>query len=298
MADAAVEIQGVSFTYPGAEGPALDNISLTVLTGERLGILGPNGGGKSTLLRIILGLLSPRTGTVRVLGHAPAEARRLGLIGYVAQRPELELTAPLTVRDVVTLGAAWRASPFRGVPRRVRERIDRMIDLVGGTEFADRPIGTLSGGQLQRTLIARALAADVKILALDEPTVGIDAAGQSRFAELLDRVHKELDLTVLIVTHDLRAIVAGSDRVACLARRLHSHTSPRGLTPQILAELFAHDIAGIGGALAGMHVHAHGPGEPCGDPSHQHGTTSGAPAPLTVSTTTGRASPDGQGGQQ
>jgi zinc transport system ATP-binding protein len=296
LADAAVEIQGVSFTYPDAESPALENISLTVQAGERLGILGPNGGGKSTLLRIILGLTTPRTGTVRVFGHPPAEARRRGLIGYVAQRPDLELTTPISVRDVVTLGAAWRASPFVGVPREARARVSRMIDLVGATPFADRPIGKLSGGQLQRTLIARALAADIRILALDEPTVGIDAAGQSRFAELLDRVHKELNLTVIIVTHDLRAIVAGSDRVACLAQRLHSHTSPRGLTPQILAELFAHDISGIGGALAGVHVHAHGPGEPCGDPSHQHSATSGGPVPLTMSSATRRSIPDGSGG--
>jgi zinc transport system ATP-binding protein len=146
-----------------------------------------------------------------------------------------------------------------------------MIDIVGVGPFADRPIGRLSGGQLQRTLIARALAARVRILALDEPTVGIDAAGQATFAALLNRVHKELGLTILVVTHDLRAIVAGSDRVACLARRLHSHTSPQGLTPQILAELFTHDVAGLagaGGVLAGMHVHAHGAGEPCTDPAH------------------------------
>lgn len=300
MADAAVEIQGVNFTYPGAEGPALENISLTVQVGERLGILGPNGGGKSTLMRIVLGLLAPRTGVVHVLGHTPAEARRRGLIGYVAQRADLELTTPISVRDVVTLGAAWRTSPLRGVSRDVRARVNRMIELVGATTFADRPIGKLSGGQLQRTLIARALAADVKILALDEPTVGIDAAGQARFAELLDRVHKELGLTVLIVTHDLRAIVAGSDRVACLARRLHSHTSPRGLTPQILAELFAHDIAGIGGSLAGMHVHAHGPGEPCGDPSHQHGApgVGVGVTPLTISSSRASASQSGASGGQ
>jgi zinc transport system ATP-binding protein len=143
---------------------------------------------------------------------------------------------------------------------------------VGLGDLAERPIGALSGGQLQRALIARALACTPKLLVLDEPTVGIDAAGQAQFAELLTTVHQQLGLTLLIVSHDLRAIAAGCDRVACLSCRLHSHTSPQGLTPAVLAELFSHDVAGlagigaVGGAgagLAGMHIHAHGPDEPC-----------------------------------
>ncbi len=279
----AVAIENLGFTYPGAACAALERISLRVEAGERLGILGPNGGGKSTLLKIILGLLQPDTGTVKVLGLPPQQARREGLVGYVAQRPELELLLPLSVREAVTLGASWRTPPFRRVSADVRKRTDEMIQIVGAGGYADRPIGKLSGGQLQRALIARALAANVRIIALDEPTVGIDAAGQAMFAELLDRVHRDLRVTILVITHDLRAIAAGSDRVACLARRLHSHTSPQGLTPQILAELFTHDVAGlagIGGALAGMHVHAHGAGEPCTDPA--------APVGLTVS-----ASPSG-----
>jgi zinc transport system ATP-binding protein len=291
----AVEIDNVGYTYPGAEQPALDRISLRVGAGERLGILGPNGGGKSTLLRIILGLIHGHSGTVRVFGRSPQQARREGLVGYVAQHPELELDLPLSVREAVTLGASWRTSPFRRIPADVMRRVDEMIEIVGASPFADRPIGKLSGGQLQRALIARALAARVRILALDEPTVGIDAAGQAKFAELLDRVHKELGLTILIITHDLRAIVAGSDRVACLARRLHSHTSPQGLTPQILAELFTHDVAGlagIGGALAGMHVHAHAAGEPCTDPAH----TQAAPSPpVSVSISASRPKPSAKG---
>lgn len=296
MAEFAVEIDGVTFTYPGAETPALEGVSLRVAPGERLGILGPNGGGKSTLLKIVLGLLQPGSGTVRVLGRSPAQARREGLIGYVAQRPNLELRLPLSVREAVLLGGAWRSAPWRPPPRSSREHAARMIDLVGAGEFADRPIGRLSGGQLQRALIARALAADAKILALDEPTVGIDAAGQARFAELLDRVHRELGLTILTITHDLRAIVAGSDRVACLACRLHSHTSPTGLTPQILAELFTHDVAGLaglGGALSGMHVHAHAAGEPCSE-AHAPG---GPPVPVNLGVPGSRSGSAGREGR-
>ncbi|MCC6321019.1 MAG: metal ABC transporter ATP-binding protein [Phycisphaerales bacterium] len=275
MSQAAVEVESVTFAYPGAPAPALEGVSLRVEPHERLGILGPNGGGKSTLVKLILGLLSPQSGRVSVFGSSPADARRAGVIGYVAQRAELELGLPITVREAVMLGAAWRTAPWRRPPREAVERVDRVLELTGCRSYGDRPVGSLSGGQLQRTLIARALAAHARVLVLDEPTVGIDAAGQEQFAALLARVHAELGVTLIVVSHDLRAIVAGSDRVACLARRLHSHTSPQGLTPQILAELFTHDVAGLLGSLRGVHVHAHAAGEPCGEPSH-------APAPVQL----------------
>ncbi len=280
MPSPAVEFSGVTFQYPGAPAPALDNVSLTVNAGERLGVLGPNGGGKSTLLKLMLGLIEPTAGSVRVCGMPPRSARAAGVIGYVAQRADAELSMPLSVREIVTLGAAWRVPPWSAVPTAARARVQRMLELTGADAFADKPIGKLSGGQLQRAMIARALAADAKVLALDEPTVGIDAAGQKLFAELLARVHAELAVTIMVVSHDLRAVVAGSDRVACLARRLHSHTSPQGLTPQVLAELFSHDVAGLSGVLAGMHVHAHAPSECC---EHEHAradrtpTTQGTP---------------------
>ncbi|MFN7021091.1 MAG: metal ABC transporter ATP-binding protein [Phycisphaerales bacterium] len=268
MAHAAVEVESVTYAYPGTDSPALEGVSVRVEPGERLGILGPNGGGKSTLVKLILGVLTPDSGRVRIFGDTPAAASRSGVIGYVAQRAELELGLPISVREAVMLGAAWRTPPWRRIPGELAERIQRMLDLVGCREYQDRHAGSLSGGQLQRVLIARALAANPRILVLDEPTVGIDAAGQERFAELLHRVHRELGVTLIVVSHDLRAIVAGSDRVACLARRLHSHTSPEGLTPQVLAELFTHDVAGLLGSLRGVHVHAHAAGEPCADPSH------------------------------
>jgi len=281
----AVEFDSVTFRYPGAGGaaPALENVSLSVAPGERLGILGPNGGGKSTLLKLMLGLLPLQQGRILVRGLPPREARAAGVIGYVPQRMDAELAAPLSVRDIVTLGAAWRTPAWKPVPAPVRDRVNRMLRLTGADAFADRPVGKLSGGQMQRAMIARALAADAKVLALDEPTVGIDAPGQQMFADLLARVHAELGVTILVISHDLRAIVAGSDRVACLARRLHSHVSPQGLTPQVLAELFSHDVAGLGataGSVAGMHVHAHGAGEHCSDPSHSHPAT--GTAPLTI----------------
>ncbi len=272
-----IAFENVHFTYPGADRPALEAVTLSVARGERLGVLGPNGGGKSTLLKLLLGLLRPSSGRVLIEGQPAPRARRLGLIGYVPQRPETELGMPLSVRQVVELGAAWRLPAWKGVPQDLRRRVDRLLDLVGVRDLAQRPVGTLSGGQMQRTLIARALACGPSILALDEPTVGIDAAGQVVFGELLRDLHRELGLTILIVSHDLRAIAAGCDRVACLSRRLHFHDSPAGLTPDVLAELFSHDLAGMLGEVGPVHIHAH-PAGTCGSCT-EHTTPPPPPPP-------------------
>ncbi|MBA4028514.1 MAG: hypothetical protein C0475_05175 [Planctomyces sp.] len=240
----AVTIRDLWFTYPGAEAPALQGVSLTVPAGERLGILGPNGGGKSTLLKIILGLLEPGDGSVRVLGGAAARARRAGRVGYVPQRPAVERLLPLSVRQMVALSASWRLWPWRGAAA-ARRAAAEALELVGAEGFAHKRVGELSGGQLQRAVIARAVATRPAILALDEPAVGIDPAGQERLARVLADVHARLRPTILVISHDLRAIAAGCDRVACLAGRLHLHASPSGLTPAVLAEVFQHDIAGV-----------------------------------------------------
>ncbi len=264
---AALEIERVSYTYEGAPSPALREISLRVDAGERLGILGPNGAGKTTLVRIALGLLAPTTGSVKVFGERPDVARSRRWVGYVAQRSSAELAFPLSVRQVVAMPAVVRVPPWRRAGEGQRAAVERALRLTGCEGFADRPIGQVSGGQLQRAMIARALAAEPRLLVLDEPTVGIDVTGQQRFAEMLTHVQEELGVTVVIVTHDLRTIAAGCDRVACLHRTLHAHVSPEGLTPAVLAEVFRHEVAGIFGDV---HVDAHRAVE-CHDPAHAHG---------------------------
>ncbi|MFO0860314.1 MAG: metal ABC transporter ATP-binding protein [Phycisphaerales bacterium] len=264
--DAVIRYQSVTFSYEAGEGPALDRVSLNVRRGERLGILGPNGGGKSTLLKLTLGLLKGYSGTIEVMGVSPAEAAKRRLIGYVPQRVEAELAFPITARHAASMTATIGLGPF-GSSAAVRERVERSLALVGALEFADRPLGQLSGGQVQRVMIARALASEAAILLLDEPTVGIDPAGQRQFAELIQKLHDELGLTTIVVSHDLRTVAASSDRVACLARTLHYHDSPQGLTPHVLAEVFRHDAAAIFGDL---HVDAHRASD-CGHDHHHHG---------------------------
>lgn len=238
----AVSLRDVTFAY-GAADAALDRVTFTVQRGSRLGILGPNGGGKSTMLKLILGLLSPQSGTVRVLGMAPQQATQSRLVGYLPQRLDAQWHAPLTVKQVVGMSAALSLPPWRSMPQEMFRTIDEMIDLVGMAHLAQRPIGDLSGGQQQRTFIAQALASKPQLLLLDEPTVGIDQKGQEQFARLLQTIHSELGITILIVSHDLRAIAAGCDQIAVLSRTLHYHAAPDGLTPQVLAEVFHHDIA-------------------------------------------------------
>ncbi len=285
----AVDYRNVTFTYPSpaptaeSRRPAIQGITFSVREGERLGILGPNGGGKSTLIKLTLGLLQGASGEIRVFGMSPLESRRDGLVGYVPQRIGAELAFPLSVRQVVAMAAARGVPPWRSLPSDRAAHVDHMIALVGLADLSERAVGKLSGGQLQRVMIARALASRPRLLLLDEPTVGIDVAGQQRFASLLLRVREELGLTIVIVSHDIRAIAGSCDRVACLSRTVHFHDAPEGLTPAVLAEVFRHDVSGIFGDV---HIDAHAAAS-CTDPSHSHGRPAPGPVSISVSAPSG-----------
>lgn len=267
----AVEIEGVSFTYPpgGVGEPgvvALRDITMRVDQRTRVGILGPNGGGKSTLIKLVLGMLAPDCGRVRVMGMSPAHARRAGLVGYLPQRIGADLDWPLSVEQVIAMPLRARCKPWQKLDGADLGAIDRSMQLLEVSDLRARRIGSLSGGQLQRVMIARAICTGPKLLVLDEPMLGIDIAGQQRFAALIDTISSELGLTTIVVTHDMRALVAVADRVACLSRTLHFHDAPEGLTPAVLAQVFAHDIEPILGAV---HIEAHA-AEDCDDPAHYH----------------------------
>jgi zinc transport system ATP-binding protein len=213
----AIEVRGVSFAY-GAQ-TVLEQVDLEIAPGEFVGLVGPNGGGKSTLLKLMLGLLEPRTGSVRIFGRPPRQAR--GLLGYVPQFRGFENDYPISVLKAVLHGRLGQTRPMLGWRRHDRDIAHQALESVGLADHADRRLNTLSGGQLQRVLIARALACRPKLLLLDEPTANVDAKVETSLFDLLRELNREL--TIVVVSHDIGFISDYVGRVACLNRRLVCH---------------------------------------------------------------------------
>ncbi len=240
----AVCVSDVSFSYDGR--PALEHVTLHVRQGAILGIIGPNGGGKSTLLKLILGTLSPDKGTISIEGMNPKTACARGdVVGYVPQRHTLDWTFPITVRQVVELGLYGKKGLFGRYSRADRAKVQETLEAVGMGKLAGQPIGGLSGGQQQRVFIARALVSTPRILFLDEPTTGIDQGAQESFAALLEEVRARYGLTIIMVSHNLRSVIATCDKVACLNRTLHYHDNPVGLSKDVLFKVFQCDLDAV-----------------------------------------------------
>ena len=218
LTEAVAVVDRVTFRYDerGDDPPVLEDVSLRIEPNDFIGLIGPNGGGKTTLLRLLLGLVRPSAGTVRVLGRPPAEVRRR--IGYVPQTSQVDPRVPATVLDVVLTGrlgvTPWG---FRYGKEHVERARETMAE-VGVLEFADRGFGELSGGQRQRVLIARALASDAAILLLDEPMAGIDLHMEKGILETLRRLNERLP--IVLVSHDVGFVSTHVKRVACLNRKI------------------------------------------------------------------------------
>jgi zinc transport system ATP-binding protein len=201
----AVQLDDLSFRYERGE-LVLTDVTLGVSPGEFVAIAGPNGGGKTTLLRIALGLERPTSGRALLYGEPAVSFSRRQLLGYLPQRAQLGVEAPATVREVVAAGRVAASRLVGPMRRRDRELVDEAIDRVGLSARADAPVRTLSGGLQQRAFIAKALAGEPSLLALDEPTTGVDAASQDALGELLAHLHSELGVTILYVSHEFGAV--------------------------------------------------------------------------------------------
>jgi zinc transport system ATP-binding protein len=213
----AVEFDNVSFAYNGA--PVLEDISFSVAPAEFFGIIGPNAAGKSTLLKLMLGLLAPSRGSIRLFGEAPESGRRRA--GYVPQHPAFSRSFPISVMELVLLGRIGTGRRYGGFTRADR---GKALEALCATEIADlqsRPINTLSGGQLQRALIARALVCEPDLLILDEPTANIDLRAEEDIFALLREYSAHM--TIIVVSHDIAFISGYVHRVGCLNRRLVCH---------------------------------------------------------------------------
>nr|HID12814.1 ABC transporter ATP-binding protein [Anaerolineae bacterium] len=229
--DEAIRLEDVWVRYD--EQVVLEGISLSVKTRDFLGIIGPNGGGKTTLLKVILGLVQPSQGKVTVLGGSPEENRRF--IGYVPQYTQFDRDFPASVWEVALMGRAGQRGLFRGYTaedKRIATEVLRKVEMFA---LKDRQIGKLSGGQVQRVLIARALATEPRILLLDEPTASLDTHIEVDLYDLLRRLSEEI--TIILVSHDIGVISAYVKRIACLNRKLIYHDS-KEITPDMLEETY------------------------------------------------------------
>ena len=208
----AIELRGVWFRYDGGP-PVLRDVDLAVAPGEFVAIAGPNGGGKTTLIRLILGLEHPERGTVLLFGETAHRFSHRSTLGYLAQRAQLAVDAPATVREVVAAGRPAVGGLLGPLRRRDRAIVEEAILRVGLADQADRPLARLSGGQQQRAFIAKALAAEPSLIVLDEPTTGVDVEAQEALAALLDRLHRELGVTVIYVSHEFGAVERFVERI-------------------------------------------------------------------------------------
>lgn len=224
-----IELQNISYSYGNANF-AVQNISFNIHKGDYLGIIGPNGGGKTTLLKIMLGLIPPAGGTVKLFGQDIHEFRNWHKIGYVPQKAtSFDTNFPLTVEEVVIMGTYARRGMFRAVTNKDKEKAQTALMQVEMMDFKDRLIGDLSSGQQQRVFIARALAAEPEVIFLDEPTVGVDVHAQEQFYLLLQKLNRKLHLTLVLVSHELDVVVREATEVACINCNLTCYCTPKEL---------------------------------------------------------------------
>jgi zinc transport system ATP-binding protein len=216
-----LELENVNVSYGGIR--ALENVSMTVEHGDFVGLVGPNGSGKSTLIKAVFGLV-PYSGVIKIFGESLNKAVKLKLysrIGYIPQHIFSQAQSfPATVFEVTLTGNVAQKSLFNGFTKDDYQKAANALTLVGMYELKDRRIGELSGGQLQRVFIARAIVNDPELLILDEPTSGVDTFSQAQFYSILEELNKKRKITIILATHDIAAISKLSNKIACINKKL------------------------------------------------------------------------------
>jgi len=236
-----IELTNVCFSY--SREYTIKDVSLQVHKGDYVGIIGPNGGGKSTLLKLMLGLLKPKEGAIKLFGTDIKSFKDWSLIGYVPQRTQVELNLPVTVEELVGMGRYGKRGLFRFTTTEDREKTRAALRQVDMLEYKDRLINDLSGGQQQRVFIARALAVEPEIIFLDEPTVGVDIKTQKQFYTLLRKLNKELFLTLVLVSHELDVVAHEATEIGYINRTLEYFGEPE----EFLKGAYFHELIGKGG---------------------------------------------------
>lgn len=237
--DKLIELEKVTAGY--GNKIVLKEVSLTIFKDDFLGIIGPNGGGKTTLLKVILGLVAPKSGTVRFFdGEKNVSSIK---IGYLPQLNNIDKKFPISVRDVIASGLASEKPTFRSFTNEQNERMEKVISQMGLNDLSQRPIGELSGGQLQRVLLGRSIVSHPQILILDEPNSYVDKRFESHFYQLLEEINKES--AVILVSHDIGTVLSMVKNIACVNETLHYH-SGSNVSAEWLGEKYACPIELIG----------------------------------------------------
>lgn len=210
-----IEVKNLYFSYGDRE--VLNDINFAIHKGDYLGVVGSNGAGKTTLLKIMLGLLKADGGSIKLFGQDILSFKNWSKIGYVPQKViNFDNNFPVTVLEVVLMGRYGKIGLFNKIKKEDRDKALEALGKVGMLDYANRSIGDLSGGQQQRVFIARALSGQPEILFLDEPTVGVEKDVRDKFYELLKTLNTEFDLTIVIITHDIKSMSHEAMHVACI----------------------------------------------------------------------------------
>ncbi len=258
-----IQLENVTYSYSPDARPALKDANLTIPQGEFVSIVGPNGGGKSTLIKLILGLLRPQSGKILLFGESPERSR--SKVGYAPQQARVDFNFPINVLDVVLAGrfgapdATGKRSKFHFGPRfskTDKEQALAALDKMQVADLAKKSFGDLSGGQRQRVLIARALCSEPQLLVLDEPTNNIDPAHAERFYELLASLSKTA--SILMASHDLGVVSKLVDSVVCVNQVVQIHPTSE-FNGKLVSELYNADVCLV------RHDHR------CTEHGHEHG---------------------------
>ncbi len=244
MTDSVISLEDISFNY--GDKQILTNVNLDIPRGAFIGLIGPNGGGKTTLIHIILGLLKPDYGTIKLLNEPIDTFKDWNHIGFVSQKSNsFNKGFPATVYEVVAMGLTAKIGYFKFFKKQHKAKVLEAVNQVGMTDYLYENIGDLSGGQQQRVFIARALVSNPELLILDEPTVGVDYKNVERFYELLYELNRKENITLLLVTHDTGVMTQYATDVVCLNQTLHFHGKPEeysALSEDSLSEFYGHPV--------------------------------------------------------
>ncbi|HOE62338.1 MAG TPA: ABC transporter ATP-binding protein [Candidatus Sumerlaeota bacterium] len=226
-----ITVKNLWFSYDAQV--ILEDVNLTIKQGEFIAVIGPNGGGKTTLIKLILGILKPQRGEITVLGQPPKTAARR--MGYVPQNTNISKVFPISVMDVALMGRLGKAGRSWRYSEADRRRAEEALDRVGMLEHKKSPVLNLSGGQRQRVFIARALASDPEILFMDEPTASVDQEWQAQIYNLLKELNKSI--TIVVVSHDISILSSYVKSVACVNRTVYYHDAAE-ITEEMLGKMY------------------------------------------------------------